>query len=202
MSLQGLRQGLYAAVVRVKTRIDRPESADTVLVARRIFSLKGPGFPRPSNFDELIPPVEYIAAGHEMDSLRAAKGVEQQRRQFDHFWLNLFKDERSASDYIRKFYTRVEEANRFFTAEKDGWRTDRGMVYIILGPPAQIERFYDTETWYYDYPGSTSVNQYTFKRKMVISESLTIESYVLQRAAFYEPFWDEMVKRWRSGEAY
>jgi hypothetical protein len=41
---------------------------------------------------------------------------------------------------MEEYYRRVAFANRSFTTFRDGWKTDRGMVYIILGPPDEIER--------------------------------------------------------------
>lgn len=61
---------------------------------------------------------------------------------------NEFKDEH---------YRRVEYANRFFGrgTPRPGWKTDMGRVYIVLGPPNNIEYFenvmnvYPTQIWAY-----------------------------------------------------
>jgi len=61
---------------------------------------------------------------------------------------NEFKEE-----HIRRF----NYANKFFSrnSPREGWRTDMGRFYIILGPPTSIERFegtlgiYPTQVWYY-----------------------------------------------------
>jgi GWxTD domain-containing protein len=45
---------------------------------------------------------------------------------------NEFKDE---------YYKRIDEANRRFTAGRDGWLTDRGKTYILLGPPTHISNY-------------------------------------------------------------
>ena len=36
------------------------------------------------------------------------------------------------------YYRRVRFANEEFTQYKDGWKTDRGMIYILFGPPNQV----------------------------------------------------------------
>jgi hypothetical protein len=41
---------------------------------------------------------------------------------------------------MEEYYRRIEFANTNFTSYIEGWRTDRGMVYITLGPPNDIER--------------------------------------------------------------
>ena len=43
---------------------------------------------------------------------------------------NEFKDEH---------YRRIEYANEHFAAGVQGWRTDRGRIYIVFGPPDEIE---------------------------------------------------------------
>jgi len=56
-------------------------------------------------------------------------------------------------EHIRRF----NYANKFFkrNSPREGWRTDMGRFYIILGPPASIERFegtlgiHPTQVWYY-----------------------------------------------------
>lgn len=60
---------------------------------------------------------------------------------------NEFKDEH---------YRRIAYANTYFIdAPMKGWRTDRGRIYIILGPPKTVERFEETlstnpvEAWFY-----------------------------------------------------
>lgn len=61
---------------------------------------------------------------------------------------NEFKEE-----HIRRF----NYANKFFkrNSPREGWKTDMGRFYIILGPPTSIERFegtlgiYPTQVWYY-----------------------------------------------------
>jgi GWxTD domain-containing protein len=44
--------------------------------------------------------------------------------------LNPFKEEH---------YRRIAYANEHFAASIPGWKTDRGRVYIVLGPPDEIE---------------------------------------------------------------
>lgn len=61
---------------------------------------------------------------------------------------NEFKDEH---------YKRIEYANRHFgrISSLPGWKTDRGKIYITLGPPISIQRYeefslvYPTVVWNY-----------------------------------------------------
>lgn len=61
------------------------------------------------------------------------------------------------NEFKREHYRRIDYANRSFgrVASKAGWKTDRGRIYIILGEPSHISRFYgesqiyNTEIWFY-----------------------------------------------------
>jgi len=61
------------------------------------------------------------------------------------------------NEYKDEHIKRFNYANKHFSREsaKEGWMTDRGEFYIILGPPLSIERFegalglYPIQVWYY-----------------------------------------------------
>jgi GWxTD domain-containing protein len=61
------------------------------------------------------------------------------------------------NEFKEEHYQRINYVNHFFgrTTPKAGWRTDRGEIYIILGPPNDITRYegksqvYNTEVWFY-----------------------------------------------------
>ncbi|MBA7483939.1 hypothetical protein ES707_19456 [subsurface metagenome] len=39
-----------------------------------------------------------------------------------------------------EYYGRVAYANTYFRSMQPGWETDMGMVYVIYGPPDEIDR--------------------------------------------------------------
>ena len=61
------------------------------------------------------------------------------------------------NEFREEHYQRINYANHFFgrTTPKAGWKTDRGEIHIILGPPNDISRYegksqvYNTEVWLY-----------------------------------------------------
>ncbi len=61
----------------------------------------------------------------------------------------------SENKFKSEHYRRIEYANKTFGPSPPGWKTDRGRIHIILGPPMNIQRFtsmtrvYPTELWYY-----------------------------------------------------
>jgi len=91
-----------------------------------------------ANFDEMLDILEYIASNTELDSLRNAQGVER-REAWDRFWARR-GDGRGDNTFRERFFERVRFATENFgePGGRAGWRTDRGEVYIVLGPPDQV----------------------------------------------------------------
>ena len=80
-------------------------------------------------------------------------------------WFELFWKERDPTpdtdknELQEEFYHRVDFANNNFTVnalDKEGWKTDRGNIYVKYGPPTDVERHQDQlnlppyEIWYYE----------------------------------------------------
>ena len=79
-------------------------------------------------------------------------------------WLDNYWKERDPTpetknnELMDEFYERVDFANYHFTVntlDKDGWKTDRGNVYVKYGKPTSVDRHTDEinippyEIWYY-----------------------------------------------------
>jgi len=97
-----------------------------------------------ANFDEVVDFLRYIAYPDELDSLRAGSPAERRER-WEEFW-----DRRDplpvtdANEYRDEFFQRVRYATEAFREPggRAGWDTDRGEVYIVMGPPDQaLERY-------------------------------------------------------------
>lgn len=84
----------------------------------------------------------------------------EQEKWLQEFWEERNPMENSETNPLQKeYYQRVMTANRQFSApgaNRAGWRTDRGYVFIIYGPPTDVDRprsgFGQTERyeiWYY-----------------------------------------------------
>ena len=137
-----------------------------------------------------------------MELLREPHSPEVSRARFDSVWLSFRPDKREAAALINRYYSRVEEANRRFTSTKEGWRTDQGMIFAILGPPVQVMNTKDRQVWYYDLGGQDASNVYVFQRRFVQDNTVMLETYHLFRQMYYEVFWERMVEKWRSGEYF
>ena len=60
-----------------------------------------------------------------------------------------------ANEFKDEHYKRMQEANQKFCEARQGWRTERGQMYIAVGPPRDIMRYPNTqrlvplEVWQY-----------------------------------------------------
>ncbi|GAB2960833.1 hypothetical protein GCM10027048_30920 [Hymenobacter coalescens] len=150
-------------------------------------------FPEVTTAPELIEPLRYLTTSVEREQLERAPVP---KRAVDEFWLRVAGSEQSVARLlIRNFYGRVVEANRFFTAHKPGWMTDRGLLYVVMGPPDRVERSASTERW--EYSGPERSGTYMFRAK---PSTFAPDYYELARRPEYEWLWMRAVQQWRTGK--
>ncbi|MBI1951283.1 MAG: GWxTD domain-containing protein, partial [Acidobacteria bacterium] len=112
-------------------------------------------------------PVRYLLGKDEDDSFRSLKTDEERSEFIRTFWAS--RDPVASTienEYRALFYSRVAEADRIFTdSTKPGWKTDRGKIYILLGPPDDFEQkpfrdefVPDAITWTYRNRGRASID--------------------------------------------
>ena len=151
-------------------------------------------FPKFTRPEELIQPVLYVSQNQEMAELNSAK---QLKKALDRYWLTLLNgNTEAARRTIKSYYERVEEANRLFTTYKEGWKTDKGMIHIVMGPPDKVIKAKDREVWVYSQRANFSEINFTFNRR---PNQFVEDHYDLQRYIEYQPIWYPMVESWRSG---
>ena len=87
-------------------------------------------------------PVRYLLSKEEEDAYRALSTEEERATFIRKFWAS--RDPNASTpdnEYRSQFYARVGEANILFTdSPRPGWKTDRGKIYILLGPPDDLEQ--------------------------------------------------------------
>lgn len=150
-------------------------------------------FPKLTDADKLIEALRYITNNNEYGKLRSAA---DKKDAIDRFWIELSGSRERARTLIRKYYSRVQQANRLFTTHQEGWQTDRGMIYIVFGPPATVYVYQDREEWGYGSYGYSGTLNFTFEK---IYNPFSDNDYVLQRSPFYEQPFYRAVSRWREG---
>jgi len=95
-----------------------------------------------TNLDKAIDQMIYIANPGDISYINDAPDRLEKAKRFVAFWVKYDSNPSDAYNPVfNEYYSRVALANANFTAYSlEGWRSDRGMVFIILGPPDNIER--------------------------------------------------------------
>ncbi len=110
--------------------------------------------------------VVYIITEEERAVFLALTTDEERDHFIEQFWRRRDHDPRSSINETKEeHYRRIQYANDRFAAGIPGWKTDRGRIYIMFGPPDRIESYptggsYDRKP--HEGGGRTSV--YPFER--------------------------------------
>jgi len=147
-------------------------------------------YPRFAKVESLADPLIYVCTKQEFDRIKAAKG---DKRAFDKVILSITGSADRARNFMRNYFRRVEWANYYFTSYKEGWKTDRGMIYILFGLPDEIFRFSDREVWHFDNKNAKAT--FNFARSSTIFDP---DNYVLIRDKKFQETWYEKIDLWRN----
>jgi GWxTD domain-containing protein len=150
-------------------------------------------FPKITDASQLIEALRYLTTKKEYDDLLIAK---EKKASVDKYWLDLSGNEERGKVLIRKYYTRIQDANRLFTSYLEGWKTDRGMIYTIYGPPTTVYKSLTSEDW--TYGNFNTINSVTFTFEKIYNP-FSDNDYILRRSPAYETPWYRGVDRWRQG---
>jgi GWxTD domain-containing protein len=107
--------------------------------------------------DKEFDQARYIASKEEMDHYKSLKGEDAKRKALFDFWGKRDEDKSTLVNEVKQeHFKRIEYSNiNYRTGKKDGWRTDRGRVYVMYGPPDEVERHVNEidvkpyEIWFY-----------------------------------------------------
>ncbi len=153
----------------------------------------GESFPKVEAPRDLAEPLAYITTSVQYQEIINSGNL---KLAVDNFWLDIAGSPEKARELIRVYYNRVYFANYYFTSNKPGWKTDRGMIYIVYGPPDNLWRARGTEEWIYYRKGNSSSVTFTFNYKY---SPYTVNNFILQRSDSYDWHWREAVDAWRNG---
>ncbi len=150
-------------------------------------------YPLVTRTEAMVEALRYLTTAEEYAKLNAAQN---KRDAIEDFWLDLSGSKERARFLIKTFYTRMQEANLYFTSYLEGWKSDRGMIYLVYGAPFTVYRSSEAEYWDYGNYKSFGPLNFTFKkRRNPFSEN----DYSLTRLKTYEPVWYLGVDNWRQG---
>ena len=84
--------------------------------------------------------VPYIISDEERKAFMSLSNDEEREAFIENFWLRRNPNPDSPENEFREeHYRRIAYANEHFAAGKPGWKTDRGRIYIMWGPPDSID---------------------------------------------------------------
>ena len=154
------------------------------------------GFPAVTNPTLMIDAVRYLTSKREFDEMKTAG---DHKTAIDKFWISAGSNQERTRLLIKKYYGRVQEANRLFSSFTEGWRTDRGMIFIVFGAPHIVYRSSVNESWVYGQSGNPISLNFSFNK---VNNPFTDNDYTLSRAPVYEANWHQAVDVWRQGRVY
>jgi len=84
--------------------------------------------------------VAYIITDAELQAFKQLQNDEEREQFVEQFWLRRDPTpDTQENEFKEEHYRRLAYANERFASGVEGWRTDRGRIYITFGPPDEIE---------------------------------------------------------------
>ena len=148
------------------------------------------GFPAIEG-DQRLYPLRYLTTGEEFETILSYPDPVDA---VDIFWNAIAGTHHRGNITVDRYYDNVQQSNIYFTTWKEGWKTDRGMIYSVFGPPNHVTIDLNYERWIYD--GSWQIPQTEFRfRKM--DAPLGTKCYELERKPEYRNVWFHIVENLR-----
>lgn len=145
-----------------------------------LFNVVWPSRPLSLTDPELsVDALRHIATEQEIDKMQSGS-LEQRSEAFNAFWRSKSPDSPAAFNLsMAEYYYRVDEAMRKFSTarENDGYKTDRGRIYILYGQPQKSERMLQ--------PNSSPMEVWTYDRlrkRFIFIDTAKNGNYVLSQA--------------------
>ena len=153
-------------------------------------------FPEIKTIEAMLEPLKLLTSSKEYKEI---KNSENLKFSIDNFWLSKSQSQKFAKEQIRVFYNRIVLANIYFSEEKEGWKTDKGMIYIMFGPPTVINISRNQEEWFYGEDPDVAGIFFLFDK---IETQNYNKSWVLKRDSNYQTIWAQALQTWRQGRIF
>jgi GWxTD domain-containing protein len=96
--------------------------------------------------------VAYIIERAERTAFLGLTTNEERDKFIEQFWERRNPSPGEPNKFKEEHYRRLAYANRHFASGVPGWQTDRGHIYILYGPPDELEVHpHRTEIWLYHH---------------------------------------------------
>jgi len=94
-----------------------------------------------ADLNKAIRQLRYVANQKDIDLIQSALTDDEKMNRFEAFWKELDPTPTTErNEAFDEYYRRIDITNKNFRSYTEGWMTDKGMVFIIFGPPQSVER--------------------------------------------------------------
>jgi len=108
--------------------------------------------------------VAYIITPEELAAFRHLSNNEEREEFTEQFWARRNPNPDSPENTFKEeHYRRIAYANEHFATGMPGWKTDRGRIYIVWGPPDEIDSHLDGADKRPPEEGGGSVDTYPYE---------------------------------------
>jgi GWxTD domain-containing protein len=114
---------------------------------------------REDQVDDEFNKIIYLRSTPETNEWDKLKTLDDKRKYLFRFWKKRDTDLSTARIENRdEYFKRIKEANKLYKQSfTDGWKSDRGRIYVLYGVPTDVEKHFmeadvrNYEIWTYDY---------------------------------------------------
>lgn len=108
-----------------------------------------------NNIDQAVENMRYILHDDEWKKLSKSKSTDKETLFLEYWESRDPTPETSDNEVMNEYFSRVSYSNINFKSYLPGWKTDMGMIYILFGPPDDLEIYNDplsriySQRWHY-----------------------------------------------------
>ncbi|MBX7046386.1 MAG: GWxTD domain-containing protein [Ignavibacteria bacterium] len=154
--------------------------------------------------DDIFAKTIYIRTNDETKTYNSLKTLEEKRKYLFDFWKKKDTNPLTPQNEFKiTFFKRINEANnKYKESFKEGWKTDRGRIFVVYGAPNEIEHHAfesDTksyEVWIYDSMEGQGSTNAVFIEKETGTGVYTLVSSTI-RGEFKDDDWQKQLKQFR-----
>ena len=165
--------------------------SDSTEAFHNYLPLVSSSFPNPTTDEDGFWAVRYITTRAEFIRL-VSQGNFLEHLPF--LWASNGLEPERAEERATAFRQKIREANQHFTLSGPGSLTDRGMIWIVVGPPDRVWKSHETETWFFGDSDDGIPLRFDFD---YTPDADGLPAWTLRRKPSYKSSWDRAVDRWR-----
>jgi GWxTD domain-containing protein len=156
----------------------------------------GNNFPLVTTVGDMLSSLQLVASAKDFNKVKDSDNI---KLAIDQYWFSRSDNQGFAKEQIRVYYNRIQLANLYFSDNIEGWKTDRGNIYVIFGAPSIINITTDSEEWFYGENPNIAGLLFIFKK---VDNQYSENSYELVRDVLYQSTWGQAISTWRKGRVF